>query len=87
MKPYKDLPIDEWKIKTQELINMHPLTPEIVGLCLRSWESILNSKINTYLNLNIREMNISPQATGALLHDIIPEYISRNVSGFRKGVG
>lgn len=32
-------------------------------------------------------MNISPQATGALLHDIIPEYISRNISGFRKGVG
>ncbi len=35
----------------------------------------------------ISEMSISPQATGALLHDVIPEYISKNISGFRKGVG
>ena len=32
-------------------------------------------------------MNISAQATGALLHDIIPEYILKNVQGFRKGQG
>ena len=34
----------------------------------------------------IREMSISPQATGALLHDVIPEYISKNCTGFRKGL-
>jgi hypothetical protein len=37
--------------------------------------------------MQIREMSISPQATGALLHDIIPEYIAKNIEGFRKGIG
>jgi len=32
-------------------------------------------------------MNISPQTTGALLHDVIPEYITKNIPGFRKGLG
>lgn len=32
-------------------------------------------------------MSLSPQATGALLHDVLPEYICRNVQGFRKGTG
>jgi hypothetical protein len=37
--------------------------------------------------MHIREMSISPQATGALLHDVIPEYIHKNIEGFRKGDG
>ena len=82
MNPYKGLPIELWKNKTEELVEQHPLTSQISDLCLKSWESIPNGKINTYLNLRIRDMNISPQATGALLHDIIPEYISRNIKGF-----
>jgi hypothetical protein len=43
---------------------------------------------NQYLlNMQIKEMSISPQATGALLHDVIPEYISKNIKGFCKGIG
>lgn len=85
--PYQNHDVSEWKSITEDLIKKHPLYDAIVDICLKSWESILNGKINTYLNLKIREMNISPQATGALLHDVIPEYISRNISGFRKGSG
>jgi hypothetical protein len=87
MRPYENIAVAKWRDITLELVKKHPLSPSIVDLCLKSWESILNGKINTYLNLKIREMNISPQATGALLHDIIPEYIARNISGFRKGLG
>jgi hypothetical protein len=87
MDPYKDANVERWLEITRELVRKHPLTPHIVDLCLKSWESILNGKINTYLNMLIREMNISPQATGALLHDIIPEYIRKKVKGFRKGSG
>jgi len=87
MNPYEKKDVKSWKRITGELVEKHPLRQHIVDLCLKSWESILNSKINTYLNLKIKEMDISPQATGALLHDVIPEYVSKNIAGFRKGIG
>jgi hypothetical protein len=87
MNPYEGRSIDCWRDITIELVNEHPLSPYIVELCQKSWQSLLHGKINTYLNMLIREMSISPLATGALLHDVIPEYILKNVDGFRKGVG
>jgi len=87
MNPYEGQNVDSWQEITDRLVEEHPLTPYIVEMCLKSWDSILNGKINTYLNLLIREMRLSPQATGALLHDVIPEYIQKNIQGFRKGVG
>ena len=87
MSPYDNIPVDQWYRVTETLVQNHPLTPRIVELCLKSWESILNGRINTYLNLQIRDMRISPQATGALLHDVLPEYIMKNVPDFRKGIG
>ena len=85
--PYEKKDVCHWRSITEALVRKHPLSPVIVDLCLKSWQSILNGKINTFLNMRIREMSISPQATGALLHDVIPEYIARNIPGFRKGVG
>jgi hypothetical protein len=87
MSPYENVDEKDWLEVTNNLIEKHPLKSIIVDLCLKSWQSILNGKINTYLNLKIKEMHISPQATGALLHDIIPEYITKNTDGFRKGDG
>ena len=87
VSPYDNIDVQHWRKITEKLVKKHPLSPIIVDLCLKSWQSILNGKINTYLNMKIREMCISPQATGALLHDVIPAYIAKNVSGFRKGEG
>lgn len=87
MNPYADKDYSQWLNITKDLIENHPLNQIIVDACLKSRESILNGKINSYLNLYIKDMNISPQATGALLHDIIPEYITKNIEGFRKGLG
>ena len=87
MSPYENVPVQQWHKITEELVEKHPLSPVIVDLCLKSWQSILNGKINTYLNMKIGEMSISPQTTGALLHDVIPAYIAKNVPGFRKGIG
>jgi hypothetical protein len=70
--PYDGLSVKQWSKITKALVLRHPLTPYIVDFCLKSWQSILQGKINTYLNMRISEMNISPQATGALLHDVIP---------------
>ncbi len=47
----------------------------------------MHGKINTYLNMHICDMSLSPQALGSLLHDVIPEYIEKNTKGFRKGEG
>ena len=85
--PYDNVDVHCWRTITERLVGEHPLTPMIVDICLKSWQSILNGKINTFLNMRIREMNISPQATGALLHDVIPEYIAKHIAGFRKGRG
>lgn len=51
MNPYEGANIEQWRGITENLVNKHPLTPHIVDLCLKSWESILNGKINTYLNM------------------------------------
>jgi hypothetical protein len=87
MNPYENIPVEQWHEITCCLVEKHPLTRVIVDLCLESWQSILNGKINTYLNMQIKEMRISPQATGALLHDVIPEYVSKKDKRFRKGSG
>lgn len=87
VSPYDNIDVQNWYQITEELVKKHPLLPRIVDLCLKSWQSILHGKINTYLNMKISEMSISPQATGALLHDVIPAYITKNVPGFRKGEG
>lgn len=85
--PYENIPVDQWIQVTQHLVEQHPLHNDIVDFCLKSWQSILHGKINTYLNMYISEMSISLQATGALLHDVIPEYIAKKASNFRKGIG
>ena len=87
MNPYEGMNIDTWTAITKELVDNHPLTSIITELCLKSWQSLLNGKINTYLNLRIKDMYLSPQATSALLHDVVTEYIEKNVDGFRKGIG
>jgi len=87
MSPYDNVDVKNWHKITEGLVKKHPLSPVIVDMCLKSWQSILNGTINTYLNLKIGELGISPQAAGALLHDVIPAYIVKNVPGFRKGIG
>jgi len=85
MSPYENVPVQQWHKITEELVEKHPLSPVIVDLCLKSWQSILNGKINTYLNMKIGEMSISPQTTGALLHDVIPAYIAKMFPASEKG--
>jgi len=87
MSPYENIPVEQWQEVTHRLVDQHPLRLIILDLCLKSWQSILHGKINTYLNMLISDMSISPQATDALLHDVIPEYIHKNIDGFRKGIG
>jgi len=67
-------------------VDEHPITNSIAHLCLLTWESILNGTINSFLNLKIREMSISPQAISNLFHDILPIYIERTIPNWKKGI-
>jgi len=93
MDPYEGINEELWLSKTKELVDNHPLTPHMKDLCLNSWKSVLSGKINNQLNRLIGSMRLSPQATGALLHDILSEYVEKYVSEgkikerFRKGDG
>lgn len=49
--PYENAAVEEWYGITQALVDKHPLKPYIVDFCLKSWQSILHGKINTYLNI------------------------------------
>ena len=51
--PYENIPPEEWEEVTRDLIRRHPLTPQIVDFCLKSWQSLLHGRINTYLNINL----------------------------------
>ncbi|TXJ39696.1 ScaI family restriction endonuclease [Brachyspira pilosicoli] len=85
ISPYLNKEVSSWLDITKKLINEHPLKSDIVDICLKSWKSIVNTTINSYINLQMKNMNISPQSVGNLLHDVIPEYINLNTEDFRKG--
>ena len=51
MNPYEEKSIESWYAITEELVNNHPLKPYNVDICLKSWNSILNGKINTYFEI------------------------------------
>ena len=84
ISPYENINVHNGRAITEKLVKRHPLSPTIVDLCLKSWQSILNGKINAYPNMKIREMSISPQAMGALLHDVIPAYITKTFQDSEK---
>lgn len=83
--PYAEVPQSGWKAITEELVAKHPLVSTLPELCLQTWESILNTKINTYLNLRVGDMGISPQAVSNLIHDILPEHVVRRDGKWKKG--
>lgn len=75
--PYYGLPQNQWKTKTQQLIDAHPLTErEIVDFCLNSWDGIFTSSIgNNGLKIG-KHLFPAPQIIGALLHELIPAEIA-----------
>ena len=85
MSPYFNKSESEWAEITDNLVNENPITKDLVDMCLKTWQSILNSKINSFLNLTIKDLILSPQAVSYLFHDILPEYIVRNLIYWKKG--
>jgi len=76
--PYQGLASENWRTKTLELIERHPLDPqEIYEVVLKVWQELFQS------NLTSRGYKIGidlfprPQIMGSLLHELIPLEFSR----------
>lgn len=75
--PYDNLPKSEWKQKTRELLDSHPLNEsEIVNCILQSWEEILKTKIAGVLEIGVDVFPV-PQVMGNFLHEIVPYKLSQ----------
>ena len=55
VSPYSGIPVEKWSDKTKELIEEHPLKPNVIReIALRSWNLLWQTKIgeeDTYLSL------------------------------------
>ncbi len=81
MNPYKDLPVEDWKAKTVELIEAHPLKKEeLVEAVLASWDKIFDTYIGNELKIG-RDIQPSPQILGNYLHELIPIYFEKKYDG------
>lgn len=46
VSPHSDIPVEKWADKTKELIEQHPLKPDIIrDIALRSWSLLWQTKI------------------------------------------
>lgn len=83
--PYENLSEDQWSSKTKELIEKHPLAPDlIVDVVLEAWDGIMKTKIADELLIG-RDIFPSPQILGNYLHELIPVILAkRNPDLWRK---
>ena len=81
MSPYDNLPMSQWKAKTNELIANHPLdTNELVEVVLEAWEGIMKTKIAGELQIGV-DIFPSPQILGNYMHELIPAILRKRHPG------
>lgn len=81
MNPFNNIPVENWKEKTIELINEHPLKKEeLVDAVLTSWDKIFETYIGNELKIG-RDVKPSPQILGNYLHELIPIYFEKKYNG------
>ncbi|MGA3213557.1 MAG: ScaI family restriction endonuclease [Terriglobales bacterium] len=82
--PYAGLPQSEWRRKTAELIERHPLKPDvIVAVVLQSWQDIFLSKIGQF-SIG-KDLFPKPQIMGFFLHELIPLEFEARFPGAWRG--
>lgn len=82
--PYKGLPREAWRARTEELIYSHPLKPqELVQITLMAWKSIFESSIG---NLHIGvEIFPNPQMMGFFIQQLVSHEFMRRYPGIWRG--
>lgn len=84
--PYQGTHVDDWEAKTLELVSSHPLsTEEIVGVVLKVWDDIFDSKLGTKPFLIGTHILPSPQIMAFFLHELIPLELADSHPGVWRG--
>ncbi len=75
--PYLGIKEKNWKIKTEEVIQAHPIEiEELVEIVQESWNSIFASTIGTQKLILGKDIVLSPQFTGSILGTLISHEFS-----------
>jgi hypothetical protein len=82
--PYKGLPREAWRARTEELIHSHPLKPqELVQVTLTAWKSIFKSSIgNLHIGVDIFP---NPQMMGFFIQQLVSHEFTRRYPGIWRG--
>jgi hypothetical protein len=84
--PYHGLPINQWQIKTRQLIQEHPLNAtELYHIVLQVWNDILQSKIGSKPFQIGVDIFPKPQIMGFFLHELIPLELSYRYPNIWRG--
>ena len=82
ISPYEGISEEDWKDKTRELIDEHPLSDnETVESVVSAWDAILNTKIGPGEYRIGVDIFPSPQIMAFLLHELIPLELQRRHPG------
>ncbi|MGB3267071.1 MAG: ScaI family restriction endonuclease [Microcoleus sp.] len=76
--PYAGLAPEAWKVKTRELIEIHPLNPdEIYEVVIHVWREIFESNLTSaHYKIGV-DLFPRPQIMGYFLHELIPLELAR----------
>ena len=82
--PYESLAFSDWKSKTSELVEAHPLgEDELVEVVIGVWESIFTSSIGSYVIG--RDLFPTPQIMAFLIHELVPLELQHRHPGLWRG--
>lgn len=76
--PYEGLPVSQWKEKTLELIDEHPLDMnELYDVVHQVWEEIFETQIGAGRRQIGKDLFPRPQVMAFFLHEMIPLELTR----------
>ncbi|HWC33548.1 MAG TPA: ScaI family restriction endonuclease [Mycobacteriales bacterium] len=79
--PYLGLAIEDWRVRTLDLIEEHPLEPgEVVDTVLDAWDRILTTRIAGELDIGV-DVKPPPQMMGSFLDSVIAVDLAKRHPG------
>ncbi len=80
--PYLNIPTENWKEITKQLLSKHPLSEqELVDITLSCWDSIFASRFGKSSFRIGKDIFPKPQIMGFLLHELIPLELESRLPG------
>ena len=81
MSPYENIPVEDWKKVTEDLIQNYPLAmSDLIKAVFNAWEGIFKTKIAGELQIGV-DIFPTPQILGNYLHELIPVELEKMFPG------